>query len=597
MDPFSASMGIEVAVGVVDALIKSRKHAQHLLDAVRGAKNKKSVWYALCQELGDSCKIILPLLDKLETEMVCGEHMRNTREAIEDVMDVLGSALRDGADLVVECQTASKTTLFMRGDHLKEKFRKVADRIAKCLRNIPLASFLSTARIQEDVGFIVKRLETARFELSEEDRAIFKDMREVIDNQGVQSEDHHLATLSVLRQMEKRLNMNVSDIRQEIRATQGNGAVDLDAKEQKFMSQIIMLLSESSSSAGGADAGSNSKSARKSRSGPPASLTCPITLELMRDPVVDCFGHTYERRAITKALMHKPGVSPKTNKPYPGGDPNLLTNFTVRDSIEEYLETKGIDVGEEVAVVPSTTGVPSEACPPPPAESSINADVPTPIQAPSHISGRHSASARGSSSGTLACENSSRSLGFGVETIQEDHILRPGLRVRLVGMARTPQLNGRVGTCIEFVEEQWTVALDGVDQNIVNVSESNLEAFLATPPTPANPSSPPSSFSICPVSMSVQVHEGSAPSSSSGGKPEPISLVMYSPETEVVTSEPRGNESASQATSAIEAHVPNAAQKSFASFCRRVVVYIVVVAVLTIGATSVVVVLERETDV
>lgn len=94
-----------------------------------------------------------------------------------------------------------------------------------------------------------------RFELSEEDRAIFKDIQQVLDNQGVQSEDTHLATLSVLRQIENRLNMNLGDITQEIRATRGNGAVDLDSMEQSFMSQIFRLFVERSNGVG---AGSSS---------------------------------------------------------------------------------------------------------------------------------------------------------------------------------------------------------------------------------------------------------------------------------------------------------------------------------------------------
>jgi hypothetical protein len=160
MEPISASMGIEVAVGVLGAIAKSRQHLIRLLDAVRGAEHKKSVWYALCHDLGEGCKVILPLLENLEAEM--RQSKSRTKEAVEDVLEVLSSALSESADLVLQCQSASTATLFFRGETMKEKFRKVAERIAQCLRSLPLAAFHSTLELQRDVRSVVQSLESAR---------------------------------------------------------------------------------------------------------------------------------------------------------------------------------------------------------------------------------------------------------------------------------------------------------------------------------------------------------------------------------------------------------------------------------------------------
>jgi len=162
MDPFSASMGIEVAVSVLGALAKSREHLVRLLDAVRGARDKKTVWYAMCDQLGSNCRVLDPLLQNLEVEMRNGQHSQPTQERVQDVVEVLGFALVDGVRLVMECQDASTVTLFFRGEGMKEKFRKVAERIAECLRNIPLAAFQSTLEIQRDVKSIVSSLKAAR---------------------------------------------------------------------------------------------------------------------------------------------------------------------------------------------------------------------------------------------------------------------------------------------------------------------------------------------------------------------------------------------------------------------------------------------------
>ena len=46
----------------------------------------------------------------------------------------------------------------------------------------------------------------------------------------------------------------------------------------------------------------------------PHEFLCPITLDIMTDPVVTADGHTYERSVIEEHLR-KSNISPKTNKP------------------------------------------------------------------------------------------------------------------------------------------------------------------------------------------------------------------------------------------------------------------------------------------
>eukprot|EP00959_Pyramimonas_sp_CCMP1952_P145861 3054034-Pyramimonas_sp.AAC.1 len=71
-----------------------------------------------------------------------------------------------------------------------------------------------------------------------------------------------------------------------------------------------------------------------------ALLRCPLTLDIMIDPVVDVNGHTFEREEIEKALRVKL-VSPITNKPYPNGQAGLAPNLAVRHIIEEYNKRIG----------------------------------------------------------------------------------------------------------------------------------------------------------------------------------------------------------------------------------------------------------------
>jgi Mg-chelatase subunit ChlD len=65
----------------------------------------------------------------------------------------------------------------------------------------------------------------------------------------------------------------------------------------------------------------------------PSEFICPISMDLMTDPVVGTDGHTYERTAITEWLSTNT-VSPLTRQPMSLS--NLQTNFALRTAIERW---------------------------------------------------------------------------------------------------------------------------------------------------------------------------------------------------------------------------------------------------------------------
>jgi hypothetical protein len=77
------------------------------------------------------------------------------------------------------------------------------------------------------------------------------------------------------------------------------------------------------------------------RGEPPQALVCPITLHLMRDPVMDASGHTFERSAIERSIVNRPGICPLTNERYPNGDARLTPNRAVRSMIATFNEAAG----------------------------------------------------------------------------------------------------------------------------------------------------------------------------------------------------------------------------------------------------------------
>eukprot|EP00466_Bigelowiella_natans_P005739 jgi/Bigna1/45697/e_gw1.142.3.1 len=62
-------------------------------------------------------------------------------------------------------------------------------------------------------------------------------------------------------------------------------------------------------------------------------MQCPITREVMKDPVVCSDGHTYERSAIQRWLQRN-STSPRTNLPLASNA--LIPNHSLRSIIHEY---------------------------------------------------------------------------------------------------------------------------------------------------------------------------------------------------------------------------------------------------------------------
>ena len=70
----------------------------------------------------------------------------------------------------------------------------------------------------------------------------------------------------------------------------------------------------------------------------PDHLMCPITCELMVDPVFTADGQTYERSAIEAWFNARNRTSPATNKVLKNLD--LIPNVSLRGIILDYLECK-----------------------------------------------------------------------------------------------------------------------------------------------------------------------------------------------------------------------------------------------------------------
>lgn len=78
----------------------------------------------------------------------------------------------------------------------------------------------------------------------------------------------------------------------------------------------------------------------------PPDFCCPLSLELMRDPVIVASGQTYERTHIRKWLDLGLTVCPKTRQTL--AHTNLIPNYTVKALIANWCESNDVEISDPV---------------------------------------------------------------------------------------------------------------------------------------------------------------------------------------------------------------------------------------------------------
>jgi hypothetical protein len=136
----------------------------------------------------------------------------------------------------------------------------------------------------------------------------------------------HLALRCVEYQRHRR-----PDLREELLPQ----LLQLQARSKLFASQ------QAAAAGGGAGQGAALAGPATGPPEPPAHFVCPITQEVMVEPVFAADGYTYERMAI-EAWVAGHSSSPMTNLPLQ--HPQLTPNLGLRSAIREWLDTHKVEL-------------------------------------------------------------------------------------------------------------------------------------------------------------------------------------------------------------------------------------------------------------
>lgn len=304
-----------------------------IIEVVRTSRNvlieKKSF-----AQLSSYLDRLIPLLKEL--------NQKDTRdsEALKNLIEVLNRETKLAQELITECSGKNKFYLLMNCRSIAKRMQNITREIGQALCCIPLASLDISSGIEAEITQLVNSMHAAEFRAAVVEEKILERIELGIQERNVERSYANNLLVSIAEAIgisteQAVLKKEFEEFKKEIE----NERLRKDHAEAMQMEQIIALLERADAASSREDKEKKYFTIRKSLSSHPfeplEAFCCPITKEVMKDPVETPSGHTFERSAIEKWLAEK-NFCPLTSTPL---DTSMLRpNKTLRQSTEEWRD-------------------------------------------------------------------------------------------------------------------------------------------------------------------------------------------------------------------------------------------------------------------
>ncbi|KAJ0752798.1 putative U box domain, armadillo-like helical, Zinc finger, RING/FYVE/PHD-type [Helianthus annuus] len=309
-----------------------------LVDSVRefaGLPECRNAARDLYGNLVRRVKLLGPLFDELkdsEQQVVDDDDL--------DGLKCLKFALDLGLDLLKAVNYGSKTFQALQIDRTIKKFHQVTTQIEEALCKIRYDRFDVPEEIREQVQLVHSQFKRAKTQTESPNTQLQTDLTMVKMGKDPDPE-------MVKRLAEKLHLTTIDDLRKESLAIHemvvltGGGEFDSSFDTVSFVlkkiNDFVMLGNFEIE-----DSDREKRSARHRSPVIPDDFRCPISLELMKDPVIVSTGQTYERSCIQKWLDAGHKTCPKTQLTLQ--HTSLTPNYVLKSLIALWCDSNGIEL-------------------------------------------------------------------------------------------------------------------------------------------------------------------------------------------------------------------------------------------------------------
>ncbi|GLJ32880.1 hypothetical protein SUGI_0662210 [Cryptomeria japonica] len=292
-----------------------------------------------CLTLVRRIKLLLPLFEELkDMHHGIGSLPQDALPCISSLEKALQSALT----LLQLCHDGSKLYLVLESEAISGRFRELTEELNRALDGLPYDLLKVSDEVKEQVELMHLQLKRSKGRADTQDIELFMDIMIALSHK-----DGRNADSAVLERLADKLQLStISDLTTESRAVK-DLLKERGGEMGETAEHIIYLLKKMK---GIQEIGSLEEdkygveclALETTSPTVPEDFRCPISLELMKDPVIVATGQTYDRLFIQKWFDSGHKTCPKTQQVLP--HIILTPNYVLRSLIAQWCETHGVEV-------------------------------------------------------------------------------------------------------------------------------------------------------------------------------------------------------------------------------------------------------------
>ncbi|KAM0014671.1 putative adaptor protein Cbl domain superfamily [Helianthus debilis subsp. tardiflorus] len=318
-----------------------RDLSEELIGIIEGAKSIgefRLTQRKESQTLGRRLRLWLPLLEELR------DLDAHFPEICISCLHKLKKSFILAKKLLKTCQAGSKIYLVLEADAMVTRFNTVYDKLSQATDGFPYEEIGISEEVKEQLELMCMQLKRAKQSKDTQDMELTMDMRAVLSY-----DNDRIAECKSIEKLANRLSLNTLEdlrietvaIRKLVKERRGQNAegtqniIDLLDRFKRFagIEQVNVLE----------DPVPCNRTLQKSTSiAIPFEFLCPITLEIMRDPVIVATGQTYERANIQQWLDSDRRCCPKTGLPL--AHTALAPNVALHNLIQQWCQTNNYQI-------------------------------------------------------------------------------------------------------------------------------------------------------------------------------------------------------------------------------------------------------------
>ncbi|GKV34183.1 hypothetical protein SLEP1_g42584 [Rubroshorea leprosula] len=293
----------------------------------------KNIFKRMYGNLARRIKLLSPLFEELGDidKEPCPDEIRG--------FELLMVALDSAKELLKSCNEGSKLYQAFQRDETTRKFHQITEQIEAALTEIPFTELDISEEVREQIELVHAQFSRAKGKPESPDLLLELDLAAALEEKDPDP--------VILRRLTEKLQLRtINDMKKESFALHelvisssgdsGDCCEKMSSLLKKLKDCVLTDNPEGETSEG-------EKGVIKHRSPViPDDFRCPISLELMKDPVIVSTGQTYERSCIQKWLDAGHRTCPKTQQTLL--HTALTPNYVLKSLIAFWCESNGVEL-------------------------------------------------------------------------------------------------------------------------------------------------------------------------------------------------------------------------------------------------------------